>query len=163
MQNQVYVFFIFILNGFLIGIFFDIFRIFRKSFKTPDIVTYIQDILFWVLTGLIVLFSIFKFNDGELRSYVFFGMLFGLAVYLLVFSRIFIKISVIIINFIKKVINILIIVPIKYTVKFIKSIFKKPISFVVINLRKCGQFTINGINSIRKITSFRLNNKKKVE
>ena len=56
--NQGYIFVIFILNGFLIGILFDIFRILRKSFKTKDIVTYIEDILFWIITGIFLLYSV---------------------------------------------------------------------------------------------------------
>lgn len=71
LENQAYLFVIFILNGFLIGILFDIFRILRKSFKTKDWLTYIQDILFWIITGFIVLFSIFRFNNGELRGFIF--------------------------------------------------------------------------------------------
>ncbi len=66
MQNQAYAFIVFILNGFLIGLLFDIFRIFRKSFKTPDFITYLEDFIFWIITGLLLLYSIFKFNNGEL-------------------------------------------------------------------------------------------------
>lgn len=71
LENQAYLFVIFILNGFLIGILFDIFRILRKSFKTKDWLTYIQDILFWIITGFIILYSIFRFNNGELRGFIF--------------------------------------------------------------------------------------------
>ena len=84
MQNQVYIFIAFILNGFLIGIIFDCFRILRKSFKTPDIITYIEDIAFGIITGLLLLFSIMKFNNGELRVYLFLGILLGLILYLLI-------------------------------------------------------------------------------
>ena len=65
MQNQAYAFIVFILNGFLIGLLFDIFRIFRKSFKTPDFITCLEDFIFWIITGLLLLYSIFKFNNGE--------------------------------------------------------------------------------------------------
>ena len=41
--NQANLFLIFTINGILIGLLFDIFRILRKSFKTPDIITYIED------------------------------------------------------------------------------------------------------------------------
>ena len=34
--NQLYTLFVFILSGAVIGILFDLFRILRKSFKTPD-------------------------------------------------------------------------------------------------------------------------------
>ena len=72
--NQLYTFLIFILVGMVIGITYDIFRILRKSFKTIDIITYIQDFLFWIITGVILLYSIFTFNNGELRSYIFIGI-----------------------------------------------------------------------------------------
>ena len=59
--NQALVFSIFIINGLIIGFIFDIFRILRLSFKTKDIVTYIEDILFWIITGVVILYSIFIF------------------------------------------------------------------------------------------------------
>lgn len=131
-----YVFIAFILNGFLIGIIFDCFRILRKSFKTPDFVTYIEDVLFGTITGLLILYSIFKFNNGELRFYLFLGIFFGLLIYFLVFSRVFIKISVSIISIFKKIINLIIITPIKFIYKLIKKFFFKPIVFICISLQK---------------------------
>lgn len=136
MENQAFLFVIFILNGFLIGILFDIFRILRKSFKTKDFITYVEDILFWLLAGAIVLFSIFKFNNGELRGFIFIGILIGTLIYMLLFSKIFIKINLYIINFIKKVFYFIIIIPIKFIYKIIDRIIFKPISFIIINIRK---------------------------
>lgn len=49
-NNQAYLFLIFTINGILIGLLFDFFRILRRSFNTKDIITYIQDIVFWILT-----------------------------------------------------------------------------------------------------------------
>ena len=46
--NQAYLFFIFTMNGILIGLLFDFFRISRKVFKTNDVMTYIEDVLFWI-------------------------------------------------------------------------------------------------------------------
>lgn len=59
--NQAYLFLIFTLNGVLIGLFFDFFRILRKSFKTNNYITSIEDILFWILTGISIIFSMYKF------------------------------------------------------------------------------------------------------
>ena len=127
MQNQAYAFLIFILNGLLIGILFDIFRIFRKSFKTSDFITYIQDIAFWIMSGVIFLYSIFKFNNGELRLYIFLGIFLGVLIYMLVFSKLFINVSVYIISLTKKIFHILIIVPIKFCIKIFNMIIYKPI------------------------------------
>ena len=99
--NQLYTLVCFILTGVVIGILFDVFRIFRRSFKTSDIITYIHDFLFWILTGVILLFSIFTFNNGELRGYIFIGIIFGIILYILIFSKYFIKIFVTIISSIK--------------------------------------------------------------
>jgi len=150
LRDQLYIFFIFILNGFLIGILFDVFRILRKSFKTPDIITYIQDIIFWILTGFVILFSIFKFSNGELRNYVFLGLLFGILIYFLIFSKIFVKISVNILKIVKKIIKVIIITPIGYILIFLRKILFKPISFICINLKKARLLFKNGINWIKK-------------
>lgn len=115
--NQLFCLLIFILTGLVIGILFDIFRILRKSFKTTDFITYLEDIIFWILTGCIMLFSIFIFNNGEIRSYVFIGIAIGIISYMLIISRFFVKISVSIIKFIKKILS--------YPIKLIKNIFTK--------------------------------------
>lgn len=136
MLNQAYVFLIFILTGFILGILFDVFRILRRSFKTTDFITYIEDVIFWILTGLITLYSLFKFNNGEIRLYIFFGMALGIALYMLTFSKIFVKLSVNIILFVKKIINFIIVRPIKFIFKWLKKLIFKPIRFVFINFRK---------------------------
>lgn len=128
---QIYSLLAFTISGIAIGIFFDIFRILRKSFKTPDIITYIEDIIFWIFSGLFFLFVLFKFNNGEIRAYIFLGLLFGVLIYIFTISKYFIKISVTIINFIKKVL----LYPIKIILNILKIVLK-PFSFIVINIRK---------------------------
>ena len=103
MDNQAFLFVIFILNGISIGILFDTFRILRKSFKTIDIVTYIEDVIFWILTGVITLFFIFTYNNGEIRLYVFLGIILGILLYMLTISKYIIKVSVKIILFLKEI------------------------------------------------------------
>lgn len=143
MQAQVYVFLIFILNGFLIGLLFDTFRILRRSFKTPNIITSIEDITFWILSGLILIYSIFKFTDGKLRSYIFLGVLFGYILYLLIFSKIYIKISIYIISFIKKIFYYIIIVPIKTILKILNKLVLAPLKFIFNKVFKKIFITIN--------------------
>ncbi len=135
MQSEVFVFLIFILNGVLIGILFDCFRILRRSFKTPDFITYIEDVLFGIITGLLLLYSIMKFNNGEIRVFLFLGVFIGLTLYLLIFSNIFMKTSIFIISIIKKIINFIIIIPIKFLIKLFRKIIFKPIIFICINVK----------------------------
>lgn len=137
--NQAYLFLIFIINGIIIGILFDIFRILRRSFKTSDIITYLEDILFWILTGSILLYSIFTFSNGEIRFYMFLGVFLGCILYMLLFSKYFVNINVRIILVLKKIvykiINI-VIFPFKLMIKPIKKLFFKPIKFITINMNK---------------------------
>lgn len=114
--NQAYLFLIFSITGIVIGLLFDFFRILRKSFKTPNIITYIEDILFWILTGFILLYTIFTFSKGEIRLYMFVGIFIGCIIYMLLLSKFIIKINVKILTIIKK-------------------IFFKPIHFITINIK----------------------------
>ena len=80
--NQAYLFLIFTLNGIIIGILFDAFRILRRTFKTNDVITYLQDLIFWILAGISVLYFIFEFNNGELRMYIFIAIILGLILHI---------------------------------------------------------------------------------
>lgn len=146
MNNQAYLFLMFVINGVLIGILFDTFRILRKSFKTSDLVTTVEDITFWILTGILTLYFIFYYNNGEIRFYIFFGIILGILIYILTISKYIIKFSVTVINFIKCIINKIIQVlfyPLKLILTFLKKLLFRPISFICINIRKT--FTKNKI------------------
>ena len=132
--EQLINFFYFVVIGMILSVIFDIFRILRKAIKTSDIVTNIEDILFGIITGIIILTSIFLFNNGELRLYIFIGIGTGIANYMIFISKYFIKINVAIINFIKQII-ILSTKPFIFLFKFIKRLFFKPISFIFINIK----------------------------
>ena len=134
--NQLYVFLLFILTGIIIGILFDVFRIFRRSFKTNDFFTYVQDLLFWILTGCILLFSIFNFNNGELRSYIFLGIILGIILHLLILSKYFINIFVKIINVLKKIVGYPIHIILNFTKKYILCPINKVFSKILSKLPK---------------------------
>ena len=137
--NQANLFLIFAINGVIIGLLFDIFRILRKSFKTSDLITIIQDILFWIITGIIILYSIFIFNNGEIRFYMFLAVILGALLYMLLLSRYIIKISVEIINVIKKVLKFIFKIiswPIQIIYETTKKLLRKPILFCFVNIKK---------------------------
>ena len=138
--NQTYLFIVFTIVGIIIGILFDIFRILRKSFKTNDIVTYIEDFLFWILTGIIILFSMYKFSNVKLRFFMIVGIIIGTLMYMITFSKYIINISVFIINIIKRII----IYPFNIMKKILKKIIFRPIFIICINFKK------NFINFVKK-------------
>ena len=163
--NQAYTFIIFVIIGFLIGIIFDFFRILRKSIKTNDIVTYFQDITFCIITGFIVLYAIFYFNNGEFRIYMFIGILLGCLMYLVTISHYIIKINVIIltkiISLCKKII-IIIQIPFKKIYKIIRKLLN-PIIFIIINVSKNMSKKEKSNKKIHKIPKIKRIFEKKVE
>lgn len=154
-NNQLYSFLIFAVVGIILSILFDIFRSLRKSFKTSDLITYIEDICYWILAGFILIYSIFVFNNGEVRAYIFLGIGMGILLYLTFVSKMFIRVNVAIITTIKNIINKLVkslLLPIKFIFNLIKKIFLKPISFIFINFRQ----------SLKKIFKFSKKTSKKI-
>ena len=134
--DQVYLFIIFVLIGSIIGIVFDIFRIIRKTIRVSNFITYIQDILFCIIGGFIVIYSIFIFNKGELRAYEFIAIFIGIVFYFLTISKYFVIIGFIIGNFIK---NVTIFV-LKLVINLFKKLLFKPITFISINIHNINKF-----------------------
>ena len=122
-QDQAYLFIVFSLTGVVIGILFDFFRILRRSFKTSNIITYVEDILFWILTGVLILYNIWYFNNGEIRIYMFLGIIMGLLIYMLTLSNI-------IVSLFSKILKMLIRI-LEIPFKTIISIFHKIITIII--------------------------------
>ncbi len=150
MENQIYLFLIYIFNGLLISILFDIFRILRKSFKTNNFITSLEDIFFWILTAIIILYSIFKFNDGELRGYLFVGIAFGVVIYMLLFSKVFIKINLYIINILKKIFYYIFIIPILFVKKILTKVLISPINNIINKLMSFLKIKVKDFKNKRK-------------
>lgn len=124
LYDQIKILIIFAITGIIIGLLFDFFRIQRKVIKTFDFITYLQDALFWILSGIVLIISIMNFTNGEIRSYMILGIIIGVFLYFNTFSKYIMKISVGIANFFIKILNILI-SPIKKLSKKLKKSWKK--------------------------------------
>lgn len=157
LSNQLYIFLIYCLSGIIIGVFFDVFRILRKSFKTPDIITYIQDVVFWILTGVFLIFIIFKFNSGEIRNYIFIGLILGITVYLLIFSKIFIKVNITIIMYLKIIFKKIFFVLI-YPFKILKRLFDK---FILEKIKKVNNIIVIYVKKCKNSKKFQKNKQEK--
>ena len=141
-ENQAYLFLVFSLTGVVLGVLFDFFRVLRKTFKTGDFVTYIEDILYWILAGIIILYNIWFFNDGEIRVFMILGILMGAIIYCLTLSPIFIKIDYFFMKKIKSVFTLLYNI-LKIPIEFMINLLKK-IKNIVNFKNKKGNFSSNG-------------------
>ena len=150
--QQAYLFLIYLISGILIGVLFDIFRILRRSFKTIDFITYIEDIIFWIFTGAFLMFILIRFSNGEIRLYSIIALALGCVCYMLTISKFFVKINVKIVTYIKniiyKIINI-VIYPIMLLLKLFQKIFT-PFTFFVINFKKILSSSKKKVKNRRK-------------
>ncbi len=102
--SQEEVFLLFFIIGIIIGLVFDFFKVLRKSFKTKDIVTFIEDLLFLLISGTLIVLGIIKLNSGEVRFYLFLGMFFGVLIYSLTISKLYVIILYEFVRICKKII-----------------------------------------------------------
>lgn len=68
-------------TGVLITFLYDLFRIFRQVCPHGKYAVSIEDVIFWVLSGIIVFRLMYKLNDGTLRWFTIFGLLCGMYLY----------------------------------------------------------------------------------
>lgn len=121
-QEQIFIFFFII--GIIVGMLFDIFRVIRKSFKTPDYITFIQDIVFLILSSILIIGGILKLNNGEIRFYLFLGIFLGGLIYSLTISNLYVIILYEIVKICKKIFKIPYLCIIKFS-KTLKKLIRK--------------------------------------
>lgn len=95
-----------ILSGVLIGIMFDLYNIIR-GVKIPKIIIILEDILFWVLTAIIVFTFLLYTNYAFLGPYAYIFMIITLMIYLKLISPTVLKLERYIIDKFSKVIRVL--------------------------------------------------------
>jgi spore cortex biosynthesis protein YabQ len=105
--------------GSLFGAMFDTYQRFLNRPKQKAWIVFINDLLFWVIQALIIFYTLFIVNSGELRFYIFIALLCGFAAYQALFKAIYLRLlemgiqSVIAIyKFIIKMLQILIYKPV---------------------------------------------------
>ncbi len=81
--------------GMGIAVLYDFFRTLRIVFAKGCLVTFVQDMLFWIITAVAYVLFCFVFTSGEVRAYTLFGALLGAVLY-------FSTVSAVIIGFLRR-------------------------------------------------------------
>lgn len=107
MNTQINILIYSFLTGILTGVLFDMYRIVR-GFENPSrYLTFVEDILFWILVGLLdFIFLLYK-NYAYIGFYVYISIFIGIFLYLNIASKYFIKFQNKLLNFLFKLIRIL--------------------------------------------------------
>lgn len=73
--------------GLIMGFLFDVYRVLRGKINPKTLFADLGDLFFWVVTTLMVFALLLLVNWGEVRLYVFLGLLIGLFSYFKLLSR----------------------------------------------------------------------------
>lgn len=109
--------------GIILGMVYDLVRIFRKLVKHFDWLIQIEDFLYWISCALIGFGILYMHNYSAIRGFIFLGMILGSILYFCTFSILFMKLATWIIDVIKKILNLLIhifSIPIRGFIKILK-------------------------------------------
>ena len=107
MSGQAWLFLSTVLVGALIGLFFDFFRILRKTVPPLAKSTFavqVEDFLFWVIVTGGMFYFMLNQNFGEIRIFAIIGAGVGFALYFALLSRFVITICVAVLEYMKKVV-----------------------------------------------------------
>lgn len=129
---------IMLLSGAGMGVLFDSYRVVADHFKFPKWSISTLDMLYWLTSAVIVFRLLYLSNYGEVRGYVYLGLVLGIIIYAFLLSNIYSKIVVLIISIIQhivrvimKVFAILIISPLKMLYKFVIFCIKIGTKFTI--------------------------------
>ena len=87
-------FLLFVGIGMLFSIIFDFFRAIRKFTKTKSQLVYIQDIIYFVLIGIILLVAILNIRRDIFRLYLILAIILGITIYISVIGNKIMKLLV---------------------------------------------------------------------
>lgn len=67
--------------GSLFGAMFDTYQRFLQRPKRKQWIVFFNDLLFWVIQALLIFYTLFLVNKGEIRFYIFLALICGFAAY----------------------------------------------------------------------------------
>ena len=84
---QLYIFLTLFYDGLIIGLLFDTYKALRYFFKPNKIVTFFEDLLFWIIIVAVTFYFLLRSSAGELRGYNFVGIILGVTLYMYTLSK----------------------------------------------------------------------------
>lgn len=125
--NQIALFWLSVIYGIILGLWYEFFRVLRKNFMHTDRVVHLEDVIFCV-TAAMGLFALFQvYNQGIIRFYCLAGIECGILFYFFVCSKWIEKILFYLVNISGKVIKkigSIVFYPVKLIVKNTEEILK---------------------------------------
>lgn len=107
MAEQVSVFWKALWLGMILGCLYDFFRITRLAFLLSSLFVLMEDLLFFLLSSLILFNFLLQSNQGQIRYFILVGVVFGWAAYYFTLGRLVMGLAARCIHLIKKLLKLL--------------------------------------------------------
>lgn len=149
--EQVYIFLYAILAGAVAAFLYDFLRIKRRAVKTSVIFVGLEDILYWLIVAVLLFITVYNSNSGQMRGFIFIGNIIGVILYESLLSSIIIRSSMLILNFIKKILRFMWMV-LSYPFRLIFKIISIPAAFIFRLIKRLLSFIVSGFVAIFRKT-----------
>ena len=103
MSGQAWLFLSTVAIGFVMGFFYDVFRILRKTVPHRHWAVQLEDILYWAGVTFIIFYFMLHRNYGEVRFFSIAGAAVGMVIYFNSLSVLILKVSLTVIQFLQRV------------------------------------------------------------
>lgn len=133
--EDINIFYLTLYGGIVIGLLFDLYRALRANFKIIKKISFVFDIIFWILINIVVFITINLLERFDLRYYHFVALFLGFILYY---------------NTISKYIFIIF----NKLISFITSLFKKTVHYIVSFLNNLYYIIIYSIHFIFDIICY---------
>ena len=80
--DEFYIFLLSISYGLIIGLIYDFYRTFRYYSKPKKLVSFIEDLIFWLVITFVFFMFLVKRTDGIIRGFIVVGFVIGYVFYL---------------------------------------------------------------------------------
>lgn len=105
-EGQYFVFIYSLLFGVILGIIYDIFKVKRIIFSCNNVILFFDDILYFLLSSVLLTIGIFNINNGNIRWYEILPCILGFVLERCTLSLLIMKIFIIIAKIIKRIIKL---------------------------------------------------------
>ena len=105
MWGQAHLFLITVGIGLGAGLLYDMFRLLRKYIKHSNIMTHVEDLVFWLIVAGVKFYIFLNYYRGEIQVFFFLGVGIGMILYFGLFSRIFLKGAQLLVDFLIYALN----------------------------------------------------------
>jgi len=158
LRVQIFNFLLALIIGCFIGMFFDVYRVMRTLFKPKGSLIPIFDLLWWLFVTIFVFTTLLWGTWGEVRFYLFIGIVAGSTLYFKKLSQSFMQGFTALVRWICKVVKItvrIILIPVQFLGRIITGIFGL-ISICLFKLIKGGQIVLKLTKNIGLIVPRRI-------